>query len=296
MAALPDIRACQPSYRTFRIDLNTGDRCNYACTYCTQSDQVSSLMDRQYGLDLIDEITRVYSEGFIFYAGGEPCVIPWFTDWVERAHQNGFMQGVVTNGTRSDQYYLDLSRIMRVMFFSVHYEHLTEFDQQRVLLERVRHVDQDGAGRVVITFMYLPGHEQDILRGIDYCNRHGLRYCVRRIQFPDGRAYTDQQERWLTELDVTNFTSIRVLGPDGWIDTNPEVVLQQGQNRYRGWSCRAGCDGVSISGGVLKRAGCGIKDGTRLVEQGLVRFTDPVICDQATCNCAANIALTKSGL
>src|SRR5687767_11101526 len=89
------------------LNLHITATCNYKCVACWATFRdVPAALDRDGWLRLIDLVgaNRIVRPGYtvdkITFAGGEPTLVPWLPELVERAKRHGFVTCIVTNGTR----------------------------------------------------------------------------------------------------------------------------------------------------------------------------------------------------
>ena len=83
-------------------------RCNLACTYCNEFDDVSKPVDTDVMLERIDNLGRL-GTGIITISGGEPLLHPELDQIIARIRSTGAITGLITNG-----YLLTAERIERL--------------------------------------------------------------------------------------------------------------------------------------------------------------------------------------
>ena len=78
----------------------TSNKCNLHCLHCytNSNPQNSTLINKEKALSLIDDMAnhQVYSFGI---GGGEPLVLPYLSEMIERINQKGMKASISTNGT-----------------------------------------------------------------------------------------------------------------------------------------------------------------------------------------------------
>src|SRR5215472_4703371 len=72
-------------------------RCNLACTYCNEFDDVSKPVPLQEMLSRIDHLGRLGTT-LIVISGGEPLLHPSLDDIIRRIRHNGMIAAMITNG------------------------------------------------------------------------------------------------------------------------------------------------------------------------------------------------------
>ncbi len=83
-------------------------RCNLACTYCNEFDDVSKPVDTDVILQRVDRLGKL-GTGIITISGGEPLLHPDLDQVIARIRSTGAVTGLITNG-----YLLTADRIERL--------------------------------------------------------------------------------------------------------------------------------------------------------------------------------------
>lgn len=83
-------------------------RCNLACTYCNEYDDVSKPVDTDVVLQRVDRLGQL-GTGIITISGGEPLLHPELDQIIARIRSTGAITGLITNG-----YLLTADRIDRL--------------------------------------------------------------------------------------------------------------------------------------------------------------------------------------
>jgi MoaA/NifB/PqqE/SkfB family radical SAM enzyme len=83
-------------------------RCNLACTYCNEFDNISDPVPLEEMLRRIDRLGEM-GTGVVTISGGEPLLHPQLDDIIRRIRANGIIAGLITNG-----YLLTAERIERL--------------------------------------------------------------------------------------------------------------------------------------------------------------------------------------
>lgn len=83
-------------------------RCNLACTYCNEYDDVSKPVDTDVVLSRVDRLGQL-GTGIITISGGEPLLHPELDQIIARIRSTGAITGLITNG-----YLLTADRIERL--------------------------------------------------------------------------------------------------------------------------------------------------------------------------------------
>src|SRR6202041_3062130 len=118
-------------------------RCNLACTYCNEFDDVSSPVPTEEMFRRIDRLGEM-GTGVVTISGGEPLLHPELDAIIARIRKNGIIAGLITNGyllvadrierlNRAGLEYLQIS-IDNVMPDDVSKKSLKVLDQKLALL------------------------------------------------------------------------------------------------------------------------------------------------------------------
>jgi MoaA/NifB/PqqE/SkfB family radical SAM enzyme len=83
-------------------------RCNLACTYCNEFDDVSSPVPTGEMFRRVDKLAEL-GTAVITISGGEPLLHPKLDDVIRRIRHHGMIAGLITNG-----YFLVADRIQRL--------------------------------------------------------------------------------------------------------------------------------------------------------------------------------------
>lgn len=95
---------------------------------------------------------------------------------------------------------------------------------------------------------------------------------------------------------VTNWANIIVHYSDGTSEeSNVNHLLAAETNKFKGWLCWAGLQNITIDNdGIVWRAICKVGGKLGDIHKGFVVPTEPIICTKESCNCAADIQLSKA--
>lgn len=158
---LVSVKRTGPWPRFVQWDL--GRWCNYSCSYCwpdvhnkTDPHKTFEVMRRA-----VDRIHQEWSDGFRTqwsFGGGEPTINPEFIDIVEYLHQHGDYISLVTNGSRSEDYYRRLSKSVDSVQFSLHFEFWKREVFERNVQALLDEFHGRGHGWVEIKIMAKPNH------------------------------------------------------------------------------------------------------------------------------------------
>lgn len=115
--------------KRFNVHWRIGNYCNYHCSYCQpvfNKGPVSSFVPLGIAKATINNVIDQRSDkdiGF-FFTGGEPTVHPQFLDLLESVGSKEARASLITNGSRSVNYYKRLATVLSgVIYFTFHAEY-----------------------------------------------------------------------------------------------------------------------------------------------------------------------------
>lgn len=78
-------------------------------------------------------------------------------------------------------------------------------------------------------------------------------------------------------------------------ESNVNNLLASETNKFKGWMCWAGIQNLTIDNdGIVWRAICKVGGKLGDIYNGFTVPTEPIICTKDSCNCAADIQLSKA--
>ena len=81
-----------------KIYIEITNQCNLKCSFCIQNKRKSKYMSIDEFSYILDEI-RPYTNYIYMHVLGEPLLHPLFKDFLNVAHEKGFLVNITTNGT-----------------------------------------------------------------------------------------------------------------------------------------------------------------------------------------------------
>lgn len=216
-----DICAIQSdrSQNVFYVHWNIGRRCNYDCSYCP--DSLHDFKSPHRSLENLIEIAEKMKKNIpqskkirIWFTGGEPTVNPNFLDFCKwLSADSRFIVGLNSNGSRTEDYLLELMNCIKVIQFSSHFEYVNEDD----FLPKLKKINDFVADRkdksMTLNLMMEPEYWQRAVKMVKYCMHHSIPFHMKRIRpkkiVYEGKkdyipVYTDDQIKFLTDNEYRN--------------------------------------------------------------------------------------------
>lgn len=203
----------------FYVHWNIGRRCNYDCSYCPDSlhDFKSPHRTLNNLIDIAEKLKKNISDSKrirIWFTGGEPTVNPNFLDLCKWLSQDDrFIVGLNTNGSRTQEYLLELMQSVNIIQFSSHFEYVDE----KVFLPKLRAINDFVMKRhnksMSLNLMMEPEYWQKAVHMVKYCIDYNIPYYMKRIRpksvVHNGKkayipVYTKEQIKFLTDNEYRN--------------------------------------------------------------------------------------------
>jgi len=301
----------------FQINWMLHDRCTYACSYCPPSNHRGS--DAWLNLDKVIETcdsikSQIDSkrEMQILFSGGEPTVWKNFAGLVRYLSEEKWSLNIVSNLTRSLEWWKNLGIQWDHVSASLHPEFadISDFIEKcnfikttaNLLVVRVMlHPDRDLFTRAVEFGHQIKIHCPDV-----YVEWVPIIYEFGGAQIPLSPYSTDQlvlisilkpgmailpkvAQRSLKEVVWEN-------GVEGRL--NAQHLVKDNKNRFKGWQCDAGLDGIFIDAkGNIFRGTCLQGDKIGNIQDDVISLpTNSIICDKRICECVTDVYYSKKNI
>jgi MoaA/NifB/PqqE/SkfB family radical SAM enzyme len=302
----------------FQINWMLHDRCTYACSYCPPGNHAGS--DAWLKIDkAIDICKNIESQVKLKYpdlgmqvllGGGEPTVWKDFPELARYFYQSGWSIHMVTNLSRSLNWWKSLDIRWNTIGISLH----AEYADESSLAEKIEYL-LDHCDTVKLRVML---HPKDGLfqKSIDIANNL-------KSKFPDLivmwvsilhefggthiniSQYSDEQRTVIDELVKKRMTGRQTQTNDTFkkivwnnnITTglNGQYLVNVGLNKFSNWECDAGLDGLFIDGsGNITRGTCR-EGGTigHILDSDFKLPDEPIICSLKSCTCVTDVLYSK---
>ena len=318
----------------FHINWNITNKCNFSCTYCHPYNYEGS--SPTFKLDtykkFVSKIKKQISKDrklVISFAGGEPTAMPEFDDFLTWLVEQDVAVGITTNGSRNIKFWEKHKKSFSWVAFSFHSEKTN-------IKHCVKVVDTLWAHTNLSVRVMMHPKEEYFNKCIDFFEILKTEppesfFHVEKVPIiadwltPKERphVYTPEQQAqlegtlWLRRqptvgydnIDNTNEIAADVIYKHN--DTiyehtiNTNQMYAEGKNRFKGWSCNAGIDGLYVSElGFISGAAClpeGPDEwGTGIAWLGRIDNMDdfnlptkPYICPKSACYCNTDMILGK---
>jgi organic radical activating enzyme len=284
----------------FLVSWTLSNKCNYRCDYCPDILHNGTTGQPQW------ETVKRFVENFsvnktICYrlSGGEPTHWKHFIDLAKLVKQQGHFFSFVTNGSQPVKYYEEISNYCAGFMISYH--------PQYADVDHFSDIANNVDCPIAINLMLVPEKFDELCKVAERLYNGSVNLTVEPKVIVDKTSsefitndvstYTQEQQKI-----IANWKYQRKLNFDhmhrGDIIINEEEyagheIILQGKNKFSGWKCWAGIDGVNIDmWGNLYRADC--QYGGAL--GNLERYKLPekeIVCGKSVCSCLSDIYIRK---
>ncbi|WP_206078394.1 radical SAM protein [Poseidonocella sp. HB161398] len=304
------LRHAEPAHAgVVLVDWMLGNACNHACSYCPAALHDGSVpwQRREDVIALMDRLAAHYAEGlgrsvWLQFTGGEPTSYPGFSEIMAESRARGFLQSVVSNGSRTLRFWKKAAGLLDSAILTYHDEfadHAAFLEVCRLLSDRLPlHVNvtmhparfdaiRARAGEIAEA---APGASitlKPLRKGFgtalyDYSPAQLAQLSERVSRAPDPRATLP---RSVMELVAEDGTAERWRAND---------LLVAGQNRWKGWRCEAGVESLRVkASGEILRAVCGTGGVIGRMGGPLTLPIASIRCSRDSCACVADILISK---
>jgi MoaA/NifB/PqqE/SkfB family radical SAM enzyme len=214
-------------------------RCNLACGYCNEYDQVSKPVAAETMLARIDKLAEL-GTSVLTFSGGEPMMHPDLDALVARGRQRGMIVTLITNG-----YYLSPERIDRLNAAGLDHLQISvdnvEPDESsmkslRLLEPKLKWLKERADFTVAINSVVGSGirNPEDAVTVATRARELGFMTSLGIIH--DGRG----QLRPLSSREMKVYEALRAMGARSIIRFNKLFQDKLARGESNDWSCRAG--------------------------------------------------------
>lgn len=284
----------------FLVSWTLSNKCNYRCDYCPDILHNGTTGQPQW------ETVKRFVENFfvnktICYrlSGGEPTYWKHFIDLAKLVKQQGHFFSFVTNGSQRVEYYKEISNYTDGFMISYH----PQYGDVDHFIDIANNVDCP----IAINLMLVPEKFNELYQVAERLYNGSANLTVEPKVIVDKTSsefitndvsmYTEEQQKIIAKWGFQRKLNFNNLHRGDIIINQKEYegheIILQGKNKFSGWKCWAGVDGVNIDmWGNLYRADC--QYGGAL--GNLERYKLPekeIICGKTVCSCLSDIYIRK---
>lgn len=284
----------------FLVSWTLSNKCNYRCEYCPDILHNGTTGQPQW------ETVKRFVENFtvnkiICYrlSGGEPTHWKHFIDLAKLVKRQGHFFSFVTNGSQPVKYYKEISNYTDGFMISYHPQY-ADVDH---FIDIANNVDCP----IQINLMLVPEKFDELCKVAERLYNGSVNLTVEpkivvdktssEFITNDVSMYTEEQQKVIAKWEFQRKLNFNNLHRGDIIINDEEYegheIILQGKNKFSGWKCWAGIDGVNIDmWGNLYRADC--QYGGAL--GNLERYKLPekeIICGKTVCSCLSDIYIRK---
>lgn len=292
--------------------------CNYNCSFCGLRHKDGS--QRWFSLDQYKEyvdklVLDMDNKPFwIQITGGEPTLFPKLIDLLVYMKQKNAMTSLITNGSRTLRYFNDLkdADCLDHLFVTYHSEQTGDYHHIADVLNMFHDKPIDTI--CLITHVY-NSIEKAFLAQDYMINNTGALVTLKAMVIGDYNIYElytpEQKQKLLNENYIRGKVKGKVHCPlpsnlkiDHTLRVNynnlqqkiidPQVLLKEQANRFRGYTCEIGMNNLRIDHDVIYRGVCEVGGNTNLNDEKVGFFKDSVICTSEECYCGTDMIAKKT--
>lgn len=299
------------------LDWAPGNTCNFSCAYC-HPHNYSGSMPWQTLEDSLRFVDYVWNNICIpnkqilsvIFQGGEPTLWPHLIEvctYIKSLSSKNTVQ-ILTNGTRSKQWWLDNVSVIDGIMVSVHYGQSNDVkiaekfnaisDTDTDVSVHVM-IDKNNFDSCVNTYNYIYDNCPNIV-----LIPKPLRVDISQSKLQD---YTTGQLETIKNLKhKSTFTKTVIQPPMHWKDANDNIsgqvnigdLILQKKNNWNGWYCNIGIETLVVTheGGIKSGSLCfpGIVYGNISDSEYTIPLNMPTLCKYDSCGCLTDLQTTKT--
>ena len=319
-----------------RIEWFLSRRCNFNCSYCDEftHDNTSGFPSLETMKNTINTVMeKTDKQVRISFTGGEPTICKHLIDFCKYAKETYGERiselSLTTNGSRSKEYYLELTKWVDNVIFSYH----MEYHKREKVPESIKAVHFSKNCNMHVHLMMLPTMFDEAKELIDDLRQNGIKVSIRRIRpaydkeameqgvirwvLPnegktatlllgeDGRPdysrdegyYSPEEMEYLEQTPISDFNNVVTFEQEGLNiikrEENVNAILLRKENKYRDWLCWAGITSLRINAnGDVFNATCRTQKLGNIQDEFTMN-NEPQRCPSDWCTCAADLNTTK---
>ena len=283
----------------FLVSWTLSNKCNYRCEYCPDILHDGSTGQPKWEtVKHFVENLKVDKDVCFRMSGGEPTYWKHFYDMAKLVKSCGHNFTYVTNASQSVEYFKSINEYTDGVFLSYHsaYADAQHFIDVCQVLDCPK----------VVAVMLLPEHFDEMYNIAERIHNETDAMVEPKIivdkvndEYPTNKVYeySQEQKEKIKQWPFTRMLNYKGIhrGPlmynEQYIDANH--LIMEGKNKFSGWKCWAGMDGINIDmWGNMYRADCQFGGAIGNLERYKLP-NEPIVCGKNICSCLSDIYIRK---
>jgi organic radical activating enzyme len=283
----------------FLVSWTLSNKCNYRCEYCPDILHDGSTGQPKWETvkHFVDNL-KVDKDICFRMSGGEPTYWKHFYDMAKLVKQCGHNFTYVTNASQSVEYFKKINEYTDGVFLSYH----SAYADPQHFIDVCNALDCPK----VVAVMLLPEKFDEMYAIAERIHNETNAMVEAKVivdkvndEHPTNRVYeyTEEQKEKIKQwpftrmLDYVGIHRGPLMYDEQLVDAN-QLILQ-GDNKFSGWKCWAGVDGINIDmWGNMYRADCQFGGAIGNLERYKLP-SDPIMCGKNICSCLSDIYIKK---
>ena len=294
------------------VDWMLGNACNYACSYCPDALHDGSIRWQKPDdiRSMFRSLKRHYADGmgrevWLQFTGGEPTMHPQIVPLLDEAADLGLSVSLISNAGRTRRFWERIIDRLDNVILTYHHE----FAEHEHFIDVAARLADAMPVHVNVTvhpdrFDAIVARAKEIAAIIPTAS---ISLKPLRVGFGDELYdYSDDQLRRLEQRlthpvrrDARIPRSVMAFetGTGKTETRRANEFIMTKTNRWKGYVCEAGLESLRVHGnGAITRAVCAVGGRIGQLGEPLDLPVSPILCDRTSCNCVADILITKRRL
>ena len=283
----------------FLVSWTLSNKCNYRCEYCPDilHDGSTGQPTWETVKHFVDNL-KVDKDICFRMSGGEPTYWKHFYDMAKLVKQCGHNFTYVTNASQSVEYFKKINEYTDGVFLSYH----SAYADTQHFIDVCNSLDCPK----VVAVMLLPEKFDEMYAIAERIHNETNAMVEAKVivdkvndEHPTNKVYEYTQEQkekikqwpFTRMLDYVGIHRGPLMYDEQLVDANQ--LIMQGNNKFSGWKCWAGVDGINIDmWGNMYRADCQFGGAIGNLERYKLP-SDPIMCGKNICSCLSDIYIKK---
>lgn len=299
----------------FSVSWILGRFCNYKCSYCwpyARSDRIDHQEHAVY-INTIDEIKRQarqndFTEFHWSFSGGEPTAYKQLLDLVRHIendlsspYQSIHMTTNLSPGSKWWKTWCEITAALQRRSITASYH--AEFAKEQEFGDKCLQLMYENV-YVTVNQVMVPEIFFELYERCERLHKRGINVTLKPQSDPTASRVVDGYTDEMINLMQTGFPQ-QARGEDVYQialydENNNEYLFDQaerfnayGFNRFEGWRCNSGYQGVIIRGNEVKRSYSCHDQSLGTLTEGFKLFKEPKICITPSCVSSADSKIPK---